>query len=136
VDNRKEILIQTGRIALGVALCTGVMLLFYYMLGKFTVKVLCGALAGFVLGVANFMVLCLVVNRAADKAEAQDVTAGKALIQGSYFARLIVLFAILVVLAKTGAFDPVAMVLPIIFVRPVITVIELQNKKHPKEESA
>ena len=33
MDNRKQILRQTGEIALGVALCTGLMLVIYYGLG-------------------------------------------------------------------------------------------------------
>lgn len=136
MKNRKQVLLQTGQIALGVALCTGAMLGIYYLIGKFTPQVLYGALAGFGLGVLNFLALAVMVNRAADKAEAQDVNAGKMLMQGSYFARLVVLFLVLVVLAKTGQFDPLAMVIPLVFVRPVITVMELLNKKNSKEETA
>lgn len=135
MDNRKEIFIQTGRIALGVALCTGVMLLFYLMLGKFTLKVLWGALVGFALGIGNFLALSVVVNVASDKAEAQDITTGRVLIQSSYPIRMLLLAVILVVLAKSGVCDPIAMVIPLLFVRPVITIIELQTKKNPKEES-
>lgn len=135
MENRKQSLLETGRIALGVALCTGVMLLFYCMLDKFTLKVLWGALVGFALGIGNFLALSVVVNVASDKAEAQDVTTGRVLIQSSYPIRMLLLAVILVVLAKAEICDPVAMVIPLLFVRPVITVIELQTKKNPKEES-
>lgn len=136
MDNRKEILRQTGEIALGVALCTGLMLVIYYGIGKFSMKVLWGAVAGFVLGVLNFLIMAVMACRAADKAQEQDVNAGKVLMQGSYFARLVLLFAVLVVLVKTGWCDPLAMVIPLVFVRPVITVMELMIKKKSKEESA
>ena len=136
MDNRKEILRQTGEIALGVALCTGLMLVIYYGIGKFSMKVLWGAVAGFALGVLNFLIMAVMACRAADKAQEQDVNAGKVLMQGSYFARLVLLFAVLVVLVKTGWCDPLAMVIPLVFVRPVITVMELMIKKKSKEEPA
>ena len=136
MDNRKEILRQTGEIALGVALCTGLMLVIYYGIGKFSMKVLWGAVAGFVLGVLNFLIMAVMACRAADKAQEQDVNAGKVLMQGSYFARLVLLFGVLVVLVKTGWCDPLAMVIPLVFVRPVITVMELMIKKKSKEEPA
>ena len=136
MDNRKEILRQTGEIALGVALCTGLMLVIYYGIGKFSMQVLWGAVAGFVLGVLNFLIMAVMACRAADKAQEQDVNAGKVLMQGSYFARLVLLFAVLIVGVKTGWFDPLAMVIPLVFVRPVITVMELMIKKKSKEEPA
>ena len=136
MDNRKEILRQTGEIALGVALCTGLMLVIYYGIGKFSMQVLWGAVAGFVLDVLNFLIIAVMACRAADKAQEQDVNAGKVLMQGSYFARLVLLFAVLVVLVKTGWCDPLAMVIPLVFVRPVITVMELMIKKKSKEEPA
>lgn len=78
MDNRKQILRQTGEIALGVALCTGLMLVIYYGLGKFSTKVLWGAMAGIALGVLNFLAMAVTASRAADKAQEQDVRAGKA----------------------------------------------------------
>ena len=134
MDSRKQILRQTGEIALGVALCTGAMLIVYYAIGQFTTRVLYGAIVGFCLGVGNFLVMAILASRAADKAQAQDVSAGKALIQGSYLGRMILLFVILVVLVKVQLCDPLAMVIPLVFVRPVITVTELLIKKTSKEE--
>lgn len=136
MEGRKQILRQTGEIALGVALCTGLMLVIYYGIGKCSTQVLCGALAGFALGVLNFLAMAVMASRAADKAQEQDVRAGKALMQGSYLGRMVLLFVILVVLAKAGLCDPLAMVIPLVFVRPVITVIELMGKKKSKEEPA
>lgn len=136
MDYQKQVWKQTGQIALGVAVCTAGMLLVYYLIGRFSIPVLCGALAGFGLSVLNFLTMALMANRAADKAAEQDAKAGSLLMQSSYVVRLVVLFIILVILAKTNLFDPLAMVIPLVFVRPVITVIELILKKKPKEESA
>ena len=134
MDSRKQILRQTGEIALGVALCTGIMLIVYYAIGKYTPQVLYGA-SGFCLGVGNFLAMALVASRAADKAQSQDVNAGKVLMQSSYFVRLILLFVIMVVLTKAQLCDPLAMVIPLVFVRPVITVSELLIKKKSKGEN-
>lgn len=135
MDSRKQILRQTGEIALGVALCTGIMLIVYHAIGKYTPQVLYGALTGFCLGVGNFLAMALVASRAADKAQSQDVNAGKVLMQSSYFVRLILLFVIMVVLTKAQLCDPLAMVIPLVFVRPVITVSELLIKKKSKGEN-
>lgn len=135
MDSHKQILRQTGEIALGVALCTGIMLIVYYAIGKYTPQVLYGALAGFCLGVGNFLAMAVVAGRAADKAEAQDINAGRVLMQGSYFARLVLLFIVMVVLTKAQLCDPLAMVIPLVFVRPVITVSELLIKKKSKGEN-
>ena len=135
MDNRKQVLRQTGKIAVGVALCTGIMLVIYYAIGMFSTKILYGAVAGFFLGVGNFLAMAVVASRAADKAEAQDINAGRVLMQGSYFARLVLLFIVMVVLAKAQLCDPLAMVIPLVFVRPVITVSELLIKKKSKGEN-
>lgn len=135
MDNRKQVLRQTGKIAVGVALCTGIMLVIYYAIGMFSTKILYGAVAGFFLGVGNFLAMAIVASRAADKAEAQDINAGRVLMQGSYFARLVLLFIVMVVLTKAQLCDPLAMVIPLVFVRPVITVSELLIKKKSKGEN-
>ena len=135
MDSRKQVLRQTGEIAVGVALCTGLMLVIYYGIGKFDTKVLCGAVAGFCLGVGNFLAMAIVASRAADKAEAQDINAGKVLMQSSYFVRLVLMFVVMVVLTKAQLCDPLAMVIPLVFVRPVITVSELLIKKKSKGEN-
>lgn len=135
MDNRKQVLRQTGKIAVGVALCTGIMLVIYYAIGMFSTKILYGAVAGFFLGVGNFLAMAIVASRAADKAEAQDINAGRVLMQGSYFARLVLLFIVMVVLTKAQLCEPLAMVIPLVFVRPVITVSELLIKKKSKGEN-
>ena len=52
--------------------------------------------------------------------------------QLSYIFRLVILFALLVVCVKLLGFDPLACVLPVVFVRPVITIYELFRKKGEK----
>ena len=74
----KEAIAQVGRIAVGEAICVGLMLAIYCLLGRFTVKVLIGGLLGGSLAVLNFLFLSIAVTRAADRAlqgEAAKATA-------------------------------------------------------------
>lgn len=125
----KTALRTTAPIGLGVVLLTGVMLLIYALIGAFRVQILYSALAGAVLSVGNFFMMALAAGNAADKAENQDVKGGQLLMQTSYVSRLVVLFLLLVAGVKLLNFDPLASVIPLLFVRPLITVHELFRKK-------
>ena len=129
MDERKFILRQTGIVALGVALCSALMIGIFALLGYYDWKVLVGGAVGSVLAVANFLFMAIGASLAADKAESQDVKGGQVLIRSSYTLRLVVLFVILFACAKGGIANPVALVLPLVFVRPVLTIAEFFNKK-------
>ncbi len=126
---RKYVFQTTAVVLLGEAICCAVMVGIFALAGYFSVPVILGALAGGLLAVGNFFIMALCADMAADKGEQQDVRGGQALIQMSYIGRLIGLFLILVVCAKTGIFNLLALVLPLVFVRPVLTVSELIKKK-------
>ena len=133
MDPRKIVLHETLVIAVGTVLCAAVMVGIYALLGFLDRTVVLGALLGSVLSIANFFIMAVSTNLAADKAQEQDVSAGKKLVQSSYMIRLLAIFGILFVFAKTGLCDPLAMVLPLAFVRPVITVYEFFRKKEDKK---
>lgn len=133
MDPRKIVLHETLVIAVGTVLCAAVMVGIYALLGFLDRTVVLGALIGSVLSIANFFIMAVSTNLAADKAQEQDVSAGKKLVQGSYMIRLLAIFGILFVFAKTGLCDPLALVLPLAFVRPVITVYEFFRKKEDKK---
>mgnify|MGYP007110318364 FL=1 len=101
----------------------------YALIGKFTTAVLLGGLVGAVLAIGNFFALAVMATLAADRAEAQDVEGGKKLMQSSYPIRLLVLAGALVLCAMSGYFDVLALALPLVFVRPVLTVAEFFRKK-------
>lgn len=128
----KDALRATAPIALGVAALTGLMVAIYALAGFFRLPVLWGGIAGAVLAVGNFFLMALSAGTAAEKAGNQDVKGGQAVMQVSYMLRLVVLFAILATCVKLLGFDPLACVLPVAFVRPVITIYELLRKKGEK----
>ena len=128
MDNRKFVFHETAVIAAGEVICSGIMVGVYALLGKFGLEVVLGAVVGAVLAVANFFFMAIGANLAADKAEAQNVKGGKAMLRSSYMLRLVVLFVILFAFTKSGLCNVVAMVLPLAFVRPIITVAEFFRK--------
>ena len=129
MNSRKIALQETGIIAIGVAVGTAGMIGVFALLGYFAMDVLIGGVAGAVLSILNFFAMAMVATLAADKAENQDVEGGKRLIQGSYPVRLLVLAGTLFVLAKSGYCNVIALVVPLIFVRPTILVAEFFRKK-------
>lgn len=129
MEQRKIILKETGIVALGVGICVAVMMGVFALLGYFDWKVPVGGIIGGVLAVANFLFMAIGASLAGDKAQEQDVKGGQTLIRNSYMLRLAVLFIVLFACAKGGIANPIALVLPLIFVRPVLTAAEFFKKK-------
>lgn len=127
-QSRKFVLKETALVFAGVMVCVALMCGVYALLGKFGMNVVLGGLVGGVLATANFFFMAVGAELAADKAEQDNVKGGKALIQTSYIIRLAVLFVILFACAKSGFFDTVALVLPLVFVRPVLSIGEFFRK--------
>ena len=129
MESRKIVYCETGIVAIGVAVCTAVMMLVYALLGRFDLSVLWGSLAGAVLSIGNFFFMALGASLAADKAENQDVKGGSLLVRYSYMVRLLILLIVLIACAKSGVFNLIALVIPLLFVRPTLTVAEFFRKK-------
>lgn len=128
-ESRKLVLIETALVALGVAVGTALMCVVYGLLGKFAMPVLLGGIVGFIVATGNFFSLALVATIASDKAEAGDPEGAQKLMKSSYPLRMIAMAGILFVCAKSGYFDVIALVLPLVFVRPVLTIREFFRKK-------
>ena len=128
-ESRKDVLNNTLVVLLGEAVGLALMYAVYALLGKFSIAVLLGGIVGAVLSAANFFFMAITVTLAADRAQNGDPAAGQKLIKGTYPVRLLVLAVILFACAKSGLFDVVALVLPLVFVRPTITVAEFFKKK-------
>jgi hypothetical protein len=128
-NSRKIVLKETAFIAAGEAVCVAVMFLVYFLIEKFSVSVLLGGLVGLLLATGNFFALAVAATLAADRAQAQDVEGGQKLMRSSYPLRLLALAVILFLCAKSGVFDVIALVLPLLFVRPILTIGEFFRKK-------
>ncbi len=128
MGTRKIVLKETAVVLIGQAVCVLAMLGVYALLSKFSVSVLLGGIAGGILATANFFFMAVGASLAADKAEAGDVKGGKALMQSSYTIRLVALAVLLFACAKSGYFNLLAMLLPLVFTRPILTIGEFFRK--------
>ena len=133
MNSRKYVFAQTGIVLAGELILSAAMVAVFAVLNYYDTSVLLGGLAGSVIATLNFFLMAMSVELAADKAEQQDVRGGQALISLSYGFRLIALFVILVVCAKTEIFHLLALVIPLAFTRPVLTVAEFFKKKGERD---
>ena len=128
MDSRKLVWKETGIVAAGQAVCVAVMIGVFALLGYYDTTVLLGGIFGFLLSVLNFFFMAVGTSLAADKAEKQDVKGGKSLLQISMLLRYVLLLVFLVALAKSGICNVIALALPLIFVRPILTISEFFRK--------
>ena len=129
MDSRKLVFKETAIILLGEAICVAAMIGIYALLGFYDADVLLGGIAGAVIAAANFFFMAMMTQLAADRAENQDVEGGKKLLKASYPIRLLVLALILIACGKSGFFNVLALVLPLVFVRPILMIAEFFRKK-------
>ena len=132
MNSRKYVFKETLTIAVGEAICVAVRLGVFALLGKFDRSVVLGGILGGLIAVGNFFFMAVGVTLAADKAEEQDVRGGKAMVSSSYTIRLIVMAVVLFAAAKSGYCNVFALVIPLVFVRPVLTVGEFFRKSGDK----
>lgn len=128
MNTRQFVLRETGMLAIGQLLCAGAMVGIFALLGYYDSTVLIGAAVGCVMAVGNFFMMAVASEAAADKAMNDDVKGGKAAIKASFRMRLVILFVLLILLAKSGVCNPIAMVVPLLLTRPVLTVVEFFRK--------
>lgn len=129
MNSRSIALKETSVILLGQLVCVAAMVGVFAALGRFQMSVLWGGLAGAAVAVANFFFMSLFAGIAADKAAQQDVAGGQKIIQLSYMGRMAGMLIALVLCAKSGLFHTLALVLPLAFNRPILTVAELIKTK-------
>lgn len=129
METRKYVFSQTLTVLAGEVILSAVMVGIFALLDRFDWSVLWGAAAGSLIATLNFFIMALCAGLAANKAEKQDVKGGQALLQMSYMGRLIGLFVVLVICAKAEVFNLIALVIPLAFTRPTLTIAEFINKK-------
>lgn len=132
MDSRKYVFKETLTVAVGEAICVAVMLGVFALLGKFDRSVVLGGILGGLIAVANFFFMAVGTALAADKAESQDVKGGQAIISSSYTIRMIVMAVLLFAAVKSGFCNVFASVIPLVFVRPVLTLGEFFRKSGDK----
>ena len=122
---------EVWRIAVGTAVCTGLMLAVFFALSLFRIvpfdyKVVLGGLAGGAVAIGNFALLCLTIQSAA---QIEDKKNMKARIQVSYNIRLVLQAAWVVAAFLLPWFNAVAAALPLLFPTAVILVCRGREKR-------
>lgn len=133
MNSKQFALRETLSVLIGEAVLTGVMIGVFALLGKYDLTVLWGGIIGAAVATANFFLMALGTGLAADKAQQQDAKSGQALIHMSYLGRMIGLFIILAICAKSGLCNVLTLVIPLVFVRPILTIREIFKKKGDNE---
>lgn len=128
MESRKIVFQETAIVAIGELLCCAIMVGVFALLSKFDMSVLLGALFGWALTVGNFFFMAIGTSLAADKAAAQDVKGGKAVLKLSQAVRYVALIVLLFALLKSRLCQPLPLLLPLVFVRPVLTFGEFFRK--------
>ena len=132
MDSRKFVLKETLFVTLGEALCVAAMMGIFALLGKFDRTVLLGGILGGLVAVGNFFFMAVSAMLAADKAQKQDVKGGQAVMNSSYPLRMIVMAVVLFAGVKSGLCNVFALVIPLVFVRPVLMIGEFFRKSGEK----
>ena len=114
--------------ALGQAVCVAAMLGIFALLGKLDPPALRGGILGGALATVNHFFLAMGVMMAAQKARGENVKGGKNLVQASFFLRTAVLFLVMFALLKSGLCNVFSLVLPLLFIRPILIVEQFFQK--------
>ena len=142
----REVLRQTGRLALGVTALVGAMLAVYAIIGRLKLQVVFGGIYSGALGVLNFFLMGLmvhsIVERAAEKERSDEEIAELSLemkrrMQFSRNARMVALFGLLVLGIVAFHFDALATILPVVFPSVVVRVLQIMEaRKAPEAEGS
>lgn len=129
---KKDVLRQVLRVLIGEVICVALMLAVYAIMHKLATPVLLGALVGSLIAIGNFLFLSIGVSRAADRAAANETedAAAKATIsvQRNSMLRMVALLVIYIIVLKSGYFDILASILPLVFVQVSIYLTEFFRK--------
>lgn len=124
MNDNKDMIWEVTLVAVGEAICVGIMLGVFALVRHFDIRVLLGGLLGWLLAAGNYFLMAVGVTAASKKAAQQDVFGAQRTLQLSMAGRYVLLIALLVVAAISDYFNLIALLLPLLFVRPIITIGE------------
>ena len=126
--DKQQTLRELAIVAAGELLVLGLICGAYALLGKLDGKVLLGGAVGVFTALLNYFLMAVSVWAAAARAEAGDPAKGKLLISLSTLGRFALMAVILVIGAKSGACNVIAMVIPLLVFRLLIFAAEFFRK--------
>ena len=128
MDSRKAVMKELVSVTVGVLVCSAIMVGVFALLDQFSLRVVISALAGSLIIILNYFFLAVTVSLAADKAQQGKTEEAKKMIRLSPMVRLAVMAVALFIGIKAGG-HVIALVLPLVFLRPVLMLAEFFRKK-------
>ena len=128
MDSRKRILKDTALLLLGELVGSALLAGVFAAFGGFSLTVLISALVGSLVITINYFAMAVGLSLAADRAEAGDLKKAQQMVQLSSTVRLVCMGVILLAAIKLGA-NVIALVVPLLFMRPVLMLMEFFRKK-------
>ena len=122
MKTQSPVLRETVKIAVGEAIVLVLMFLIFFLLDRFDATVVAGGLLGACCNIMYFILLCVGLCSAA---AIQDQDKRKKKMSLAYTVRLIVLGIGIAIGLKQDCFNNIAVVVPILMTRPIITAAEL-----------
>ncbi len=141
---------EIASLAVGEIIVTALVALIFYIIKKFTMAVLFGALLGSALIVANFLALAILSTRAINKAlmdrgsEEMDEEAAaefakrhqsriQLVMTGSYIVRMATMVAVIIIaFIFSNLFNPIATAIPLLMFRPILMISQFISKRRNK----
>ena len=120
-----EIRVNILKVTAGIFILSALAVTILAFTPYFDYTAITGALLGWVGASLNFTFLAFVVSKAVEK----DEKNARSYVQATYTARLLFMAVVIVIGIKLPYFNGYVTILPFIFVRPVITLINLIFKK-------
>ena len=124
---QETVLRETKRIAAGVFSMLAIMLIVYAAMGRFSLAVVLGGLIGALYAVLNFLLLGMTVQKVADMREENEELA-RMQMKSSYNMRMVIMILLIVVAFALPFVDGLACMIPMLFPRLTIFVLQLTEK--------
>ena len=116
---------ETLKIALGEIVVLAILFLVFLAAGHFDRSVVFGGLLGAGANLLYFFIICIGVNCAMHE---DDKKRQKLSLSISYYLRFLVLGVLVAVGLKLDCFNDIAVVIPVLMTRPILTVAEIIGK--------
>lgn len=129
MNDKKQTYRELLIIAVGELICICLIYGGFALLHKLDQRVLIGGAVGGLTVVLNYFLMAVGVNAAADRAETGDPARGKRIISLSMVGRYALMIVVLVVGAKSGWCNVVAMVIPLALFRVILLIGEFFRRK-------
>lgn len=127
--SKQQVFRELTLFALGQLLVLALVCVGFFLAGHWAWSVLAGAAVGAILASINYALIAVGVFRAVDKAEQGDIAAGRRAMTASMIGRYLLMIGVLVVGAKSGFCNVIAMVIPLAMTRPLLFAAELFRGK-------